>query len=61
MKNLKLLQRDSRIKYLYSHCGLTLEEISKIYGLTREGVRQIILKSKYELDALQDKDLTKSN
>lgn len=33
--------RDSRIESMY-HSGLTLEEIGKVYGITRERVRQIL-------------------
>lgn len=48
----KELQRNMKILELYQHTTLTLEEIGKIWGLTKQRVKKIIDD--------EVKDLTKS-
>ncbi len=38
----RLQSRDEKIYEAYTKSGLTLEEIGKIYGLTKERIRQIV-------------------
>ena len=52
--SIKQVRRNSRIKYLYEHCGLTLEEIGKIYDISRARVQAIVTKTHYELNKIDD-------